>query len=174
MEIKTVEQRFWDKVDKNGPVPTHRPWLGPCWIWTPSKNSGDYGKIRIDGVLVLAHRLAWEIKTGTPPGEKHILHECDNPPCVRHLFIGTQFDNMRDAAKKGRNANSKKTSCPSGHSYSRDNVRVDGHGRRVCKTCVNDRNRATYWTNLEESRFYTKLKMRRLRALRGQNEYPTV
>jgi|SRR5580658_5854190 hypothetical protein len=28
----SVEERFWSKVDKNGPVPSHRPELGQCWI----------------------------------------------------------------------------------------------------------------------------------------------
>src|SRR5208282_3495744 len=28
------ERRFWAHVDKNGPVPPHRPALGPCWVWT--------------------------------------------------------------------------------------------------------------------------------------------
>jgi hypothetical protein len=27
-----LEERFWDGVDKNGPVPPHRPELGNCWI----------------------------------------------------------------------------------------------------------------------------------------------
>jgi hypothetical protein len=31
--MKTLEERFWEKVDKNGPVPAHRPELGPCWVW---------------------------------------------------------------------------------------------------------------------------------------------
>ena|ERR1700694_1946906 len=26
--------RFWLKVNQNGPVPEHRPELGPCWVWT--------------------------------------------------------------------------------------------------------------------------------------------
>src|SRR5438477_8325240 len=25
-------ETFWKRVDKNGPVPAHRPELGPCWI----------------------------------------------------------------------------------------------------------------------------------------------
>lgn len=33
---QTYEQRFWAKVDKNGPVV--RPELGPCWIWTGNRD----------------------------------------------------------------------------------------------------------------------------------------
>jgi len=35
-----------------------------------------------------------------------VLHRCDNPACVnpKHLFIGTQQDNLLDMKLKGRNA----------------------------------------------------------------------
>ena len=35
----TLEERFWRKVDKNGPIPEHRPELGPCWVWTAGTNT---------------------------------------------------------------------------------------------------------------------------------------
>ena len=34
-----VEERFWPKVDKNGPVPEPHPELGPCWVWTGAKSN---------------------------------------------------------------------------------------------------------------------------------------
>ncbi len=38
-----VHQRFWAKVDKNGPVSAHAPSLGQCWLWTGCVLNG-YGQ----------------------------------------------------------------------------------------------------------------------------------
>jgi hypothetical protein len=50
-----------------------------------------------------AHRLAWLFTYGEWPALR-VLHRCDNPPCCNpaHLFLGTQAENMQDAAHKGR------------------------------------------------------------------------
>jgi hypothetical protein len=51
-----------------------------------------------------AQRVAWEVKHGPIPHGMHVLHKCDNPPCVavEHLFLGTHADNMADKIAKGR------------------------------------------------------------------------
>lgn len=111
-----VAQRFWSKVDKNGPIASHAPGLGQCWIWTGSTSEG-YGQINVgggDGRHDWAHRVSWEIHHGPIPDGLWVLHRCDNPSCVRpdHLFLGTVADNNRDMIAKGRHRS------PSGHRQS--------------------------------------------------------
>jgi hypothetical protein len=75
-----------------------------CLEWTKARNVHGYGVVRDErGKNKLAHRAAWFLAHGAYP-EKHLLHRCDNPSCVRvdHLFEGTQTDNMADKMAKGR------------------------------------------------------------------------
>ncbi len=99
MDEKTIA-RFWSKVDKNGPVPSHMPHLGNCWIWTGCRNEKGYGGF---GKHQKAHRVSWRLHNGNPVG-MCVLHQCDTPACVNpsHLFLGTIRDNNRDMAQKGR------------------------------------------------------------------------
>lgn len=87
-------KRFWDKVDKSG----------DCWEWAAACNSSGYGHIKLDGAMILAHRLSWILANGPIPDNLCICHTCDNRTCVNpdHLWLGTRADNNSDMTKKGR------------------------------------------------------------------------
>jgi hypothetical protein len=74
-----------------------------CWNFI-SIGANGYGSLVINGKKVSAHRHSYEYFYGVSPGSKFVLHECDNPRCVRpdHLFLGTNKENMIDASRKGR------------------------------------------------------------------------
>jgi hypothetical protein len=41
--------KLFSRIDFNGPLPTTRPELGPCWIWLGSTDKDGYGRITFDG-----------------------------------------------------------------------------------------------------------------------------
>lgn len=103
---RPTPERFWEKVDKNGPVPAHCPELGPCWIWTAKieKKSG-YGRFKVGHAgQVMAHRLSVQFSGRSIPDGMLVCHSCDNRRCVNpgHLFVGSHSDNTRDSIRKGR------------------------------------------------------------------------
>lgn len=109
-----------------------------CWNWRGAKVFG-YGVTSYQNRQVRAHRLAmhlWRRMDIRDP--RAVLHRCDNPSCFnpKHLFLGTQLENIRDMVSKGRHCNSKKAVCKIGHPLSGDNIRLrtDNGGRR-CIAC---------------------------------------
>jgi len=93
------EERFWPRVDTSG---------GPdaCWPWMGSVSHNGYGRFWLNGRNVPAQRFAWECVNGPMPDGMLGLHTCDNPPCCnpKHVFPGTNLDNMTDRDAKGRQA----------------------------------------------------------------------
>lgn len=93
---KTVEERFWSKVDKTG----------DCWTWTAACTPDGYGKIRHEGKLVYAHRLSYEWMHGEIPEGMYIDHRCFQRNCVRpdHLRLVTNAQNHQN--RRGAQSNS--------------------------------------------------------------------
>lgn len=97
------EVRFWSNVEK-----TER-----CWWWKGAPGAGGYGRVRLSGKSMPAHRAAYILSYGPIPDGLLACHDCDRfyPPgdityrrCVRpdHLFLGTHKDNQEDMTRKGR------------------------------------------------------------------------
>lgn len=128
---RSEADRLWDKVDRDGPIPTHRPELGCCWPWIAHLLPNGYGSMGSPTGLKgerrhasrYVHRIAWELASGQPiPAGLHIGHTCDNRACVRndsegtyevrgvllprfgHLFLCTRTQNNNDMIDKGRKA----------------------------------------------------------------------
>jgi hypothetical protein len=79
--------------------------INDCWIWKRSRNKG-YGLLTFKGKTIKAHRLSYLTFVGEIPNNLFVLHNCDNPTCVnpKHLFLGTNQDNMKDMVNKNRQA----------------------------------------------------------------------
>lgn len=104
-----IQDRFWQRVDKNGPA--------GCWLWTGTLSGGYgviagkiFGKRHVPvGENMLAHRAAWVMAHGDIPKStdyhgRVVMHTCDNPRCVNpaHLVLGTQKQNVHDMIAKKR------------------------------------------------------------------------
>lgn len=75
----TAEDRFWALVNKNGPIPEHRPELGPCWLWR-SRGSTGYGSFSLGtGKSIAAHRYAYELLVHSIPDGLQVDHLCHHP-----------------------------------------------------------------------------------------------
>lgn len=91
--------RYWSKVERTGQA--------DCWPWLGYTDADGYGGFHLGSRCTLrAPRVAYYLDTGVDPGDKEVLHTCDNPPCCNpaHLFTGTNLDNIRDRVDKGRTA----------------------------------------------------------------------
>ncbi len=96
LPLDDFKKRFQEQVDTNGPIPAHKPHVGPCSIWTGPMSPVGYGRFYFAGRDRFAHIAAWMMWCGEIPNKKVVMHLCDNMACVRleHLELGTQAQNV--------------------------------------------------------------------------------
>ena len=110
-----------------------------CWEWRGEQRAG-YGKVKIDRVSWLVHRLVYEHFVGNAPERLH--HRCENPCCAN-------FEHLEPVtAKKHReyhpDPKSKWTHCRKGHPLSGDNLYTAPYGSRICRECKKNWERENY------------------------------
>ena len=125
-----AEERFWAAVDTTG----------DCWLWTAGRNRLGYGFLMVNGKTTSAHRFSYMLHHGEIHDGLHVMHACDNPPCVnpKHLSLGTMKDNIADSIAKGRyyaNRPHMKDVCKRGHPRTEENT-YRWRDKRYCRACV--------------------------------------
>lgn len=140
-QTRPLDWRFWAKVDRQGPVPSYRPELGPCWLWTAalSRVRDGYG-LYWDGVRgrqAYAHRWVHEQYTGSIPARWDVDHLCRVTNCVRpsHLEAVTRRENVRRRIQT-QAYGTPADECPHGHHLTAVNLYVAPDGRMMyCRPC---------------------------------------
>lgn len=99
--MRTLSRRLWSRIRKGG--------ADECWPWIPCNGRNKYGMISKEGKNRHSHRVAYELHFGPFPQHLDVLHKCDYKPCCNpnHLYLGTDLDNARDRAERGRNCQAK-------------------------------------------------------------------
>lgn len=106
-----------------------------CWPWLASSHAFGYGRIYCheERRLISAHVAAYLLFIGPIPVGLQVNHTCDTPACSnpRHLYTGTQLDNIEDMRSRGRVRNSGITSHLAPHQFTSEGTR--GERNRAAK-----------------------------------------
>lgn len=137
MSDLTTAERFWSKVEI-----TDR-----CWLWTAATSRG-YGKFNVgarpngSGIMVPAHRWAYEHLVGPIPAGFQIDHLCRVTECVNpdHLEAVTPRVNVLRSESVSAKA-AARTHCPQGHAYEDHGRTNKRNGWRQCRVCDRERQR---------------------------------
>lgn len=150
---KTLQQRFDEKINKDGQIPIKYPELGHCEEWVGSCDVFGYGTLNIGtrdengkykSKLIKAHRLAWFLAHGEWPKRGCALHRCDNPKCVRisHLFDGNRPDNNADRKEKDGYKTHPKGEMTYNH------ILTEAQVQEILDTCIPGKGSSTSYTAL--------------------------
>lgn len=118
--------------------------IDSCWVWFGCLHTEGYGKVKLNGKTMFAHRLSYMLFKGNTRG-LCVCHRCDNKRCVNpdHLYLATIAENTTDAQLKGLltgpHGIQRRKHCSRGHEYTKENTIIraskNGNKTRICIQC---------------------------------------
>lgn len=129
-----LPDRFWAKVDHNGPVSKHRPDLGHCWLWTAKTTEDGYGQTTFLGKDVYAHRATYLTLIGDIATGLQLDHLCRVRNCVHPLHVEPVTPGVNTSRGLGAKGLRRASHCSNGHLLDEMNTDVWRNIRR-CKIC---------------------------------------
>lgn len=99
--MKKLKTNINIRFEKYFSIPYTR--INECWECKGGKTKDGYGKFWL-GKTMKSHKVSYLIYRGEIAHGRCVLHKCDNRKCVnpKHLWLGTQKENIQDMIKKGR------------------------------------------------------------------------
>lgn len=139
---KTIDERFWEKVDKQSGA-------DDCWLWLGHISKNGYGQITFNNKTYKAHRFSYQISVGEIPNGLQLDHLCRTRNCVNpaHLEPVEQAENIRRGISP-TSINAQKTHCHKGHEFTEENTYIK-QGYRQCRKCKAEE-AAIYYKNHKE------------------------
>jgi hypothetical protein len=153
--IKNTRENFFEKVNKDGPIPEYNPTLGACWIWLRCKSKNGYGQVRINGKTQYAHRVSYLMVNDKIEDDLCLDHLCRNRSCVNpsHLEAVTPKINSERGILPNR------THCKNGHEFTADNIYIKTNIKwkaRQCRKCARAAVKKYNANNKEKVREYNR------------------
>ncbi len=108
-----------------------------CWLWLGTLDGKGYGVLSVNRRNVYAHRFSYVKKYGPIPKGKELDHKCRNTYCCNpdHVEAVTHRENMLRSEITLGGRHIRRTHCPKGHEYSKENTYIDPLNTRFCKIC---------------------------------------
>ena len=134
MPTRSLDLRFWEKVDKSN----------ECWTWKASLTPAGYGSFWDSGKCFDAHKMSYRLTVGEPPDGLELDHVCHSrdrtcsggPTCLHRRCVNpTHLEPVTHEKNMRRGVLARRTQCPSGHTYNDRNTYRDSRGRRTCRLC---------------------------------------
>lgn len=121
-----LPKNFWKHVEKTS----------ACWLWTANKNQKGYGRVKVEGVMLSAHRVSYLHFVGAIPDGLELDHLCRNRGCVNpfHMEPVTHRENV----KRGQAGvlRSQWAHCANGHTFDSENTYINPTNlKRSCRAC---------------------------------------